>query len=118
MGKRTNLGGAVTVRVVYPVVHNINWKREPTVELCVGECGAACCKAPGRVFLGTVEMRQLKRLGNIKVESAGRGKWLMEFDGACLFLKDDLCSIFENRPMACRRFPPKPTEGCLVWGGE
>jgi len=40
-------------------------------------------------------------------------------DGSCLFLRDDnLCDIYEARPMVCRSFPFifKVKEGYLSWG--
>ena len=33
----------------------------------------------------------------------------------CRFLKNDMCSVYEQRPNACRQFPSRPYEFCAVW---
>jgi len=73
-------------------------------------------------MLTTGEMRRLKALSpRVRVLNDRKGWWVMEHDGQCVFLDgDNLCSIYEQRPGACSRFPTRPTVGCLVWpdGGE
>jgi len=38
---------------------------------------------------------------------------LREINGSCIFLKNELCSIYTNRPLSCRMYPYNPifTEG-------
>ena len=37
---------------------------------------------------------------------------------ACIFLVDNKCSIYENRPQLCRHFKPGPeNEQCYGYGG-
>ena len=35
----------------------------------------------------------------------GNEYWMKRVKGRCIFLKDDLCSIYEIRPEICRNFP-------------
>ena len=35
----------------------------------------------------------------------------------CQFLKKNMCSVYEQRPNACRTFPIKPFQFCALWGG-
>lgn len=33
----------------------------------------------------------------------------------CRYLKNNACSIYDHRPEACRQFPSRPHDYCLVW---
>lgn len=95
------------------------WSRQPSIELCAQECGARCCRAPNWVALNDHEMRRLRALKpEIKVLNIERGAWALDFGdngGACPFLANNLCSIYDERPFDCRRFPVAPQDFCLVW---
>ena len=94
------------------------WTRQPSVALCVEQCGAKCCKGPGLLTLTDEEATRLKRMHREFKPEAARGKWVMSWaeDEQCVFLgANDACTIYEDRPSACRAFPTKPHPGCLVW---
>lgn len=94
---------------------------EASVELCAERCGAKCCRGPGHVNLTNEERRELVRLnwraGLTIVKRDDTGMYAMNFKPACVFLDQatNLCSIYEARPGACRRFPVRATKDCLVW---
>jgi Fe-S-cluster containining protein len=49
----------------------------------------------------------------------GRFFWFMDTNGRCPYLDTQgACSIYEDRPSACRTFPTEPVPGCLVWPPE
>lgn len=107
-------------------------KREATLELCVGECGSACCRTPAmELRLTEGEARRLEllaakkriRLGprrTLDVDAAARFALGMGPMGRCSFLQDatGLCRIYPNRPACCRTFPHRPVAGCLVWPAD
>lgn len=77
-------------------------------------CGN-CCRLPGgKVDLSQMEISEMSRALQMGVESFkqqfcypdSNGYRLKEQeDGACIFLKDNLCIIYEARPLQCRTFP-------------
>jgi Fe-S-cluster containining protein len=93
-------------------------------EICVNQCGGKCCKT-GNAGIGvagltitTQEMRRLKQL-NKKAKISSKGsKWLLDFKengGQCPFLsKDNLCTIHDDRPDACRKYPLWYEPKCLL----
>lgn len=98
-----------------------SWKQRPSIQLCAVECGAKCCKAPGFFFVTTPEMRRLKGLNKKAKFMRHESVWVFDHDfngGQCVFLVDNMCSIYSDRPDACRKFPNKPYEDCLVWPKE
>ena len=65
-------------------------------------------------------MRALKKLHpKLKVLNHENDVWIVDFElngGQCPFLGDDYaCTIYNQRPTACRNFPVKPYDDCLVW---
>lgn len=87
-------------------------------------CGA-CCRWPGHVLLtdeDVIRMAEATGLSEIDfierytVLAANRRQLsLSEFsDGRCIFLKGDMCEIYESRPDQCRNFPHswRVQEGC------
>jgi Fe-S-cluster containining protein len=107
-------------------------KREATVELCSVQCGAKCCRQSTPPTVDTGEMRRLQALAafrGIRLRflnrhpvdrlPGSRVEWAWSWsksDGVCPFLNgSNLCSIYDSRPAACRRFPTRPEPGCLVW---
>lgn len=100
-------------------------RQAPSRALCAQMCGAQCCRAPGYVLLTEAEARAFRRRlaeGGGKVPQMTRhapGTWALDFGrngGRCPFLTEEsLCAIYAERPGACRRFPVRPTPGCLAW---
>ncbi len=94
-----------------------NWVKMPSLELCAAECEAKCCRN-GYVYITDKEMRILKKLGTVKV-LRHEHVWVLDFHtngGQCPFLgEDNTCTIYDQRPSACRSFPSRPYIDCLVW---
>jgi len=106
---------------------------ETSTEVCAVECGARCCRAPARLLVTEDELDRLAELADARgvtitvVPVATRrdpttraGSMIVHADqpgGVCPFLIEasNLCSIYEDRPDACRRFPTKPEPGCVLW---
>jgi Fe-S-cluster containining protein len=100
------------------------WQRHPSVELCAKECGAECCR---RGVEATVTPKEIERL-NAKLNGTRlnvywhpeRKKWRWYIGKPCIFLytggeNKNMCSIHEERPECCKRWPAKPTMWCPVW---
>lgn len=89
-------------------------------EICSVQCGAKCCHRPF-MYLADSEIPLFPgaqihpRLEfETQVFEAGTGGFLV-LDGPCPHLgPDNLCTIHESRPKACREFPYGPTPGCLL----
>lgn len=105
-------------------------RREATLELCVGECGSACCRTPAQLLrVRHDELERMLRLASKKKLPAptyrqatiDRFGPLYEISmgamGRCVFLQHStgLCRIYAARPNCCRVFPHQPFRGCLVW---
>ena len=105
---------------------------EASVEVCAVQCGAKCCRTrSARILLSDDEAERLAELAGARTvnfrevaerrDPTHRAGWLLAFaeqpGGVCPFLdqSSNLCSIYEDRPLACRRFPTAPVAGCLVW---
>jgi Fe-S-cluster containining protein len=77
-------------------------------------CTAACCKQNGHGYAvlleGEGERRRFAPFAvDVPIEQSGGGVVLERVlpyrNGRCAFLgEDDRCSIYEDRPMNCRRF--------------
>jgi len=86
---------------------------------------ALCCMDVGtrerRILILEAEARRISEaasmgIGEFAMEVEGEGpfKYLMrKVDGRCVFLRDNLCSIYELRPAICRFYPFKLER---VWG--
>lgn len=106
-------------------------RRPASVELCSRQCGARCCRAPaGRILLSDSDRERLDRLAGVRVitlrevaerrDPTHRAGWALYFadhGGVCPFLDVslNLCSIYADRPRACREFPREPVSFCLLW---
>ena len=102
---------------------------KPTEELsriCSEMCGAKCCRTTN-IALRAVEVETLNRLAQEKdmgvaLRRDANGAYLRSEDQQgkqCPFLEDPTsrCSIYEERPNACRSFPDGPElDGCLLSG--
>lgn len=99
------------------------WQRKPGVDLCVDECGAYCCRCGVVAGITTEERDRLnaKLHGiTIKTEHIERDHWRWHIGKPCLFLTTsgpdkNKCSIHNERPECCRRFPARPVTWCPVW---
>ncbi|RLI82312.1 YkgJ family cysteine cluster protein [Archaeoglobales archaeon] len=71
-----------------------------------GYCGKCCYETEMPLTAGDIE--RIKALGfdeddfSVVVEGVRR---LRNVKGACYFLKDNKCTIYENRPIGCRIYP-------------
>jgi len=98
--------------------------RQASKAICTDECGAQCCRAPGHFRCDEDELEVLReeavRLGvRVRVVRLA-DKWAVDFknnDGACPFLDRDtsLCRVYAARPQACRDFPTKYEERCVLF---
>ena len=82
---------------------------------CVA-CGD-CCRWPGEVRLMAPDIARLATgLGlsedafidtHTRLSRARRGQLCLNdgSDGACVFLRENRCSVYGDRPSQCRRFP-------------
>lgn len=113
-----------------PTVGERSWPNEPTVELCVDECGSKCCRTPSfylplkpheeALFEG-YPIRNEVTIRNDKLGSKLKGRFISFQDtgGRCPHLDfAGMCTIYEDRPDCCRAFPDEPVPGCLVWPSE
>lgn len=82
-------------------------------------CVAACCRQNGHEFAALLQGdREQRRFAAFSVESTFRDETtgairvervLPYVDGRCQFLgPDDRCTIYEDRPRACRQFECAP----------
>jgi Fe-S-cluster containining protein len=81
---------------------------------CTG-CGKCCTGSPGYVFLSESDLQKAARYLNLSIQDFAK-KYTRLIEGTyalldrarsddCIFLKDNLCSIYEARPTQCRTFP-------------
>jgi len=76
------------------------------------QCVAACCKQNGHEYAVLLEGDERRKFAAFSVEVAIRSgpavvveRALPYQNGRCQFLdKDDRCTIYEDRPINCRRF--------------
>jgi Fe-S-cluster containining protein len=75
-------------------------------------CTAACCKQNGHEYAVLLEGDERRKFAAFAVDALMAGdacsvveKVLPYREGRCVFLGgDDRCTIYEDRPMNCRRF--------------
>lgn len=90
------------------------WYKEGLRFKCTG-CGACCTGGPGYVWLEEADIEGLANRFNLNRETfLGRytkfvsGRYsLLETspDYDCIFLKERRCTVYEDRPRQCRKFP-------------
>lgn len=90
------------------------WYKEGLRFKCT-ECGQCCTGAPGYVWLTEKDIESIVKHLNISKEDFIR-KYTRSVSGKlslledpksydCIFLQNQKCSIYKNRPMQCRKFP-------------
>ncbi len=81
---------------------------------CTG-CGK-CCNGPGVVYFTKTDLENIKKLLELDsaewaklrqrlVQKKTNGLFVHDTVGACIFLKDSSCTIYEARPLQCRTYP-------------
>lgn len=80
------------------------------------KCGICCCDAPARerrILLTTLEAEAIsERLGTSPTEFTNHIEPVSVFslsmkkaEGRCIFLRENLCTIYGLRPLICRFYP-------------
>ena len=80
-----------------------NRARNSLGEYCINECKAYCCKK-GYLILKAKEVDLVVK-GKKSLKKVEGGFSLNFNEGGCPSLKDNKCSVYENRPQTCRDFP-------------
>lgn len=93
---------------------DLPWYKEGLRFSCT-QCGKCCTGSPGFVWVTEEEVAQMAEHLNITAEAfakaytrkVGNRLSLLEHSKNydCVFLKDNQCSIYGNRPKQCRTFP-------------
>ena len=97
------------------------WVQLPSRDLCVTQCGGACCRAPGSVLLTRAEVERLAKrsASDLILYDEGGDQHRLNFSdhqGRCPMLQwNSECRIYEDRPAACRAYPSRPDPRCAVW---
>lgn len=79
---------------------------DTVVEICAGECGAECCS--GDIYVSETDVSRLEEAGYEGFLSPNRDLRTMRTDDEdrCQFLgEDNLCTIYNDRPIDCQLFP-------------
>lgn len=80
---------------------------EPAGEVPCGDC-TACCKASYFIAIADEERATIERIPRVHltVSTHNPPEWALDqsCSGSCPMLVNDACSIYANRPRACRRF--------------
>lgn len=97
----------------------------PSEALCVGQCQARCCRAPGSIVLSGREAdRMAMRTSTplvlrVEAEEVLVPRYRLNFSengGQCPMLGPDArCRIYASRPVCCHHFPTAPDPRCAVW---
>lgn len=92
------------------------WYRKGLRFTCTG-CGKCCSGSPGVVWVSDEEADKISKLLKISKEVfikkytrlIGNKLSLIERKNQgsydCIFLKDKMCQVYEDRPLQCRTFP-------------
>jgi Fe-S-cluster containining protein len=103
------------------------WPNEPSVDLCITQCQSKCCRTSSlfltlqpeeeHLFSGyRIRNEMLTNDNGLSRKLKGRFFWFMDTNGRCPHLDSNgYCTVYEQRPEACRSFPYEPVPGCLVW---
>lgn len=91
------------------------WYKDGLRFQCTG-CGKCCTGSPGYVFVTEEEIERLALLLSISVDQFIRKYTRKRYNRYCLtekkapnkpciFLKDNKCEVYQERPKQCRTFP-------------
>ncbi|MBN1389892.1 MAG: YkgJ family cysteine cluster protein [Candidatus Thermoplasmatota archaeon] len=78
--------------------------------ICMDMKCTKCCQER-EIVLTHDDVHKLLTMGHYEQTFARPSKWghnlkeLVFIQGKCIFLKDGICSVYKNRPAACRAFP-------------
>jgi len=67
-------------------------------------CSGVCCRSFSDVELSWDEYERLRALGATRLQLSLFGPHRLMIDYNCEFLTDGRCTIYEARPLVCRRF--------------
>lgn len=98
---RENASARSKIRKIYRLMDQIAEVRAPHVA-CAGKC-ADCCRM--NVSISRLEAKLIAETTGLKVatvENSIRHEQDRFVGVACPFLRDDLCTIYEHRPLVCR----------------
>jgi hypothetical protein len=70
------------------------------------DCGALCCKACGHEYAVLLDITEVHKYKHVKSNCFGE-YFIMYKNNKCPYLKDNLCSIYDNRPRRCREYSCK-----------
>ena len=87
----------------------------PQCDFTCTQCGA-CCRWPGHVLLTDADIDRLARARDLAVYdfvqrytrlASNRAQLALVdgMDGACIFLREARCTVYDARPEQCRCFP-------------
>lgn len=71
-----------------------------------GFCGKCCYET--EMLLSDEDVKRIEELGFSREEFSivvGGIRKLRNVDGRCFFLKNNMCSIYDHRPIGCRLYP-------------
>ena len=98
-----------------------DWIRRGLRFECQPDCGKCCTNEAreGSVFLEAFDVERLaRRLGITPQAFAAElttgeddERELAQRDGACVFLEEGRCTVYEDRPIQCRVYPFFPLDG-------
>lgn len=94
------------------------WYHEGLRFKCTG-CGQCCTGAPGYTWVSDEEIQKIAERLNLSIKEFSQ-KYLRYVNGRyslrehpetydCVFLKNNRCSIYQDRPKQCRTYPWWPS---------
>ncbi len=83
-------------------------RKNTLIEVPCGDCHA-CCKSSLFIHIKQEETQTLNVINNnllFEAPNLSQGSYLLGylFNGNCPMLKDDRCSIYDSRPITCKKF--------------
>jgi Fe-S-cluster containining protein len=90
--------------------------KQGEVKVPCGSC-TACCRSPH--VLVELDQAEAEHCGGVWSEERARMVLPKKADGSCVYLVDDKCSIYSERPLMCRTYDCRHSLlGGKVWGGD
>ncbi len=101
------------------VIQGKSWYEDGLNFKCTG-CGKCCCGAPGYIWVTDEEIEKISEKLKltrkefhmkylVQVGNRFSIKDLKNNNHSCVFLRDNKCSIYEERPKQCRTYPFWPS---------